>query len=139
MTQAAESMHRRRWRVAAQRSQERTRNVVGALGSLAFLIILVLASHFSGLTSIFLRSPPLTLPIEDADRAFHQTRTGRIVFVPRRGDLCGKILFNNETGSFRDSDPVSCQDVLPQSIPAVEEKRSFGASLNAVRDGFNKR
>jgi hypothetical protein len=139
MSRASEVVQRRDWKIAARRSQERTRNLVGALGFLAFLIVLLVTGHFSGLTSMLLQSPSVELPGNAADRSFHRTRTGQIVFVPRTGHLCGKILFNNATGQFRDTDPVQCQEVLPQSVPVVGDNGGFGASISAVRDGFNKR
>jgi hypothetical protein len=136
---AAEAIERRQLMIADRRSRERSTNLTAVLGSLAVLTVLLLVGNFSGVMSIIVRPTTIELPVDIARRSFHKTRTGQIVFVPLTGNLCRKVLFNNETGLFGEGDRVLCEDILRQSAPAVANDSDAALRLGAVRDAFLRR
>lgn len=136
MTRAAEAMEQRQLMMAARRARERSRNLVAALGFLAFLVVVVVVGYFNDLTSVILPPSSNKLPV---DRSFYKTRTGQIVFLPARGDICLKVLFSNRSGRFSEGEHVLCDDVLPQGTPDVGDDGDFTSRLGAIRNGFRKR
>jgi len=140
VTHAAVALERRHLVIASRRSQERTRIIISVLGLLAFLSGLLLLGHVSGLTPFALRPSPTEPAVVDVpDQSFYKTRTGQVVFVPLKGNICLRSRFNNETGRFSEDEQIPCSDVLPQGTPDVDDEGYVAARMGALRDAFTKR
>jgi hypothetical protein len=71
------------------------------------------------------------LDANDPVARFAQTQIGHVLFAPRRGDQCQRVLFDNQTGAQYEAKSLDC------SRPAAEVVASTDR-LGALRKTFQK-
>lgn len=74
---------------------------------------------------------PDYLDANDPVARFTETRVGHVLFAPRTGDQCQRVLFDNSTGTQYESQPVDCG--RPSSEPVGGNDR-----IGALRKSFQK-
>jgi hypothetical protein len=62
---------------------------------------------------------------------FPQTRVGHVLFAPRAGDHCQRVLFDNQTGVQYEAQSVDCSRPAAEVVPTTDR-------MGALRRTFQK-
>ncbi len=116
-------------RKAVRRGRERTRNVVLVLAGVAGAALLLGLGVNAGWVPTGMRAPAKTL--DERTREFAATRVGRILVPTGENDMCRELEFSNDTGKFRRSRMLRCQDTVPGVIDPLRQVNGRGASIRA--------
>ncbi len=116
-------------RKTVRRGRERTRHVALALAGVAGLAMLLGLAVNAGWVPTSMGAPPK--PLDERTREFAATRVGRILVPTGDDEMCRELEFNNDTGKFRRSRMVRCQDTVPGVIDPLRQVNGRAATLRA--------
>jgi hypothetical protein len=77
---------------------------------------------------------------ERAGQGEAQLRSGAILFVPTRGNVCGRRMIDNGTGHTRGASEVVCDEAVSWNATMQgQSQHSFDTRVGALRAGFRAR
>ncbi len=71
------------------------------------------------------------LDANDPVARFAQTRVGHVLFAPRAGDHCQRVLFDNQTGVQYEAQSLDCSRPAAEMVPTIDR-------MGALRRTFQK-
>ena len=83
--------------------------------------------------SMKLSGAPVGLALSNSLDGFSETRIGQLLYWPEVGVDCRRVLFDNRTGLFAETDSIPCDQTRSRPEPASEMDR-----LTALRKAFQK-